>query len=136
MDDEHTKKHSDDVSTLMKDLRLKDPTAEEITTTPFRCGCDGIICCRSRVIVNTTQPGEAFPRVLMYFCQGCGLMYDTVVMERRKVENISPMEELIMSAALEANQALEENPSATLEDIGAASTRNFVMSIPPVTKKK
>lgn len=112
-------------------MNEEDPYADSITTSPFRCGCDGIICCRSRA-VSSISPDA---RVMMYFCQTCGLMYDTIVMERRKAEYVSPMEELIMTAALEANKALEENPEASLADIGAASKASFVVSIPPVKKK-
>jgi hypothetical protein len=106
---------------------------DKVTTTPIRCACDGIICCRSRPYPKKTNVPNA--KVMMYFCQTCGMMYDTIVMERRKAEYVSPIEDLIMTAALEANKALEENPDASLAEIGAASKANFVISIPPVKKK-
>lgn len=106
---------------------------DAVTTTPIRCVCDGIICCRSRPYPGKTNVPNA--KVMMYFCQTCGMMYDTIVMERRKAEYVSPMEELIMTAALEADKAIEEDPDASLADIGAASKANFVISIPPVKLK-
>jgi hypothetical protein len=109
--------------------------------TGFDCVCKGAILKREmdqmRIVPALSGPPNVHEFTAMaFYCQTCGLQYEGEVMTRRMAERVSPIEDVIMQAALEAEQDLEDNPDASLEDIGAPAKGNFVISIPPVTKKK
>ncbi len=102
----------------------------------------GLDClCKGAIIKREIERPFEFPKkddaivAVTFYCQDCGIQYDGPVMTRRIAEHVSPIEDVIMQAAIQAEKDLEENPDASLADIGAAAKGNFVISIPPVKKK-
>jgi hypothetical protein len=111
---------------------------EKFDLTGLDCVCEGAIIKREVErhfeFDDPKDDGQNHVVAVTFYCQTCGIQYDGPVMTRRMAEHVSPIEDAIMQAALQAEQELETNPEASLADIGAAAKGNFVVSIPPVKK--